>query len=41
MSVRWWHILFLILVGYALGYYAPQLGTMTVGKLIRPTAANS
>lgn len=33
MTTRWYHILGLILLGYALGYWMPQLGNMTIGKL--------
>lgn len=33
MSVRVWHIVGLLLVGYAVGYYWPKLGTATLGKL--------
>jgi hypothetical protein len=38
MSVRWWHFLFVVAIGYLLGYYFPQLGTMTVNKVIPKTA---
>ena len=33
MNTRWWHIVALILIGYALGYYWPKLGTATLGKI--------
>jgi hypothetical protein len=33
MSVRWWHILGLVAIGYAIGWYAPALGKMTLGKV--------
>jgi hypothetical protein len=33
MSVRWWHILLLVAAGYAIGYYWPAIGKMTLGKL--------
>lgn len=35
MSARWWHILLLILLGYALGYWMPALGDMTLGKIYK------
>lgn len=33
MSVRVWHIVLLVLLGYALGYWMPKLGDMTLGKI--------
>lgn len=33
MSVKWWHILGLVLIGYALGYWMPKFGAMTLGKI--------
>lgn len=33
MTTRWWHIVLLILIGYALGFWMPALGTATIGKL--------
>lgn len=35
MSVKWWHILVLVLIGYAIGYWMPSLGDMTLGKLYK------
>lgn len=29
-----WHVLWVIAIGYLLGYYFPRLGEMTVGKVI-------
>lgn len=33
MTTRWWHIVALLLIGYALGYYWPMLGKATLGKI--------
>lgn len=38
MTVRWWHILGLVALGYALGYWMPALGNMTIGKLYKGAA---
>lgn len=32
-SAKWWHIIILIGIGYALGYWMPQAGNATIGKL--------
>jgi hypothetical protein len=34
----WHHVVLWLLVGYALGYWAPALGNLTLGKLYRPSA---
>lgn len=36
MTTRWWHIVGILVIGYALGYWMPQLGTMTLGRLYAP-----
>jgi hypothetical protein len=36
MSVRWWHILALVAIGYAIGFWMPKLGQMTLGKIYAP-----
>jgi hypothetical protein len=33
MTPRWWHILLILVIGYALGYWMPALGNATIGKL--------
>jgi hypothetical protein len=33
MTVKWWHILGIAAIGYALGYWMPSLGKMTLGKV--------
>jgi hypothetical protein len=33
MSVRWWHILLLIVVGIGIDYFFPALANMSLGKL--------
>lgn len=33
-----WHFLWILLLGYLLGYYLPQVGNMTVGKIKMHTA---
>ena len=33
MSTKWWHTLLLVLAGYAIGYWMPKLGDMTLGKI--------
>lgn len=33
MTARWWHLLILLAIGYALGYYMPALGDVTLGKV--------
>jgi len=33
MTARWWHILLVAGIGYAIGYWMPKLGDMTLGKL--------
>jgi hypothetical protein len=35
MSARWWHVLLVLLIGYALGYWMPALGDMTLGKIYK------
>ena len=35
MSTKWWHILLLVLIGYAIGYWMPALGDMTLGKVYK------
>jgi hypothetical protein len=31
--MKLWHVLGLVFIGYALGYWMPKLGDMTLGKL--------
>lgn len=33
MSIKWWHILGLLLVGILIDYFLPALANNTVGKL--------
>jgi hypothetical protein len=33
MTPKWWHILILVAIGYALGYWMPKIGDMTIGKI--------
>jgi hypothetical protein len=33
MSRPWLHFLWIIALGYALGYWMPKLGDMTLGKI--------
>lgn len=33
MTTKWWHILGLLIIGYALGYWMPALGNMTLAKI--------
>jgi len=33
MTTRWWHIVGLLLIGYALGYWMPKLGNVTLAKI--------
>jgi Na+/H+-dicarboxylate symporter len=33
MTTRWWHILILLAIGYALGYWMPKLGDVTLMKI--------
>jgi hypothetical protein len=33
VSIRAWHIIGLIVIGYALGYWMPKIGDMTLGKI--------
>jgi hypothetical protein len=34
MKMNGWHCLLALLVGYLIGYYFPQLGQSTVGRLM-------
>ena len=38
MTTRWWHILILLAIGYALGYWMPKLGDVTLAKVYPRTA---
>lgn len=38
MKLNGWHCLLAVLLGYLLGWYFPQLGTATVGRLISKPA---
>jgi len=38
MKMISFHLLWIILIGYLLGYYFRGLGDVTVGKLYRPAA---
>lgn len=38
MTTRWWHILIILAIGYALGYWMPQLGNASLGKLYKRSA---
>jgi hypothetical protein len=33
--MKWFHIAILVLIGYALGYWMPALGDMTLGKIYK------
>jgi len=33
LSTRWWHIIGILVIGYALGYWMPALGDMTLKKV--------
>jgi hypothetical protein len=33
MTPRWWHILIILAIGYALGYWMPAIGNMTLGRI--------
>ena len=33
MTTRWWHIIALLAIGVAIGWYYRPLGTATLGKL--------
>lgn len=33
MTTRWWHIVLLLLIGAAVGWYYRPLGNATLGKL--------
>jgi len=33
MTIRMWHIIGLLVLGYAIGYWMPKLGDMTLGRL--------
>jgi hypothetical protein len=33
MSIKWWHILALVILGILIDYFAPMLANMTVGRL--------
>jgi len=33
MDKMWWHCLWILLLGYLLGYYFRSAGNMTVGRL--------
>lgn len=36
MTTKWWHIILYLAIGYALGFWMPQLGKATLGKLYAP-----
>ena len=38
MRITGWHCFFVLIIGYLLGYYFPQLAAGTAGKLV-PTQA--
>jgi hypothetical protein len=38
MSVKAWHIIALVVIGYALGYWMPKVGDMTLGKIYARTS---
>jgi hypothetical protein len=33
MMPKWWHTLIILLIGYALGYWMPKLGDLTLAKI--------
>jgi hypothetical protein len=33
MTARWWHIVGLLVIGYALGYWMPKLGDLTLARV--------
>lgn len=33
MTARWWHLVLILAIGYALGYWLPAAGNATLGKL--------
>jgi len=33
MSIKWWHILGLVILGIAIDYWFPALANMSIGKL--------
>ena len=33
MDPKWWHVAIVLLIGYAIGYAWPKLGTVTLGKV--------
>ena len=33
MSIKAWHVIGLLLVGYAIGYWMPKLGDLTLAKI--------
>lgn len=35
MSIRMWHIIALVLIGYAVGYWWSTPGDMTLGKIYK------
>lgn len=33
---NWWHLIWILAIGYLIGYYFRGIGNMTVGKLVSP-----
>jgi len=33
MTTRWWHIVLILAIGYALGYWMPALGNASLAKV--------